>query len=808
MTASKTTPAVRCLHRLLRNQRTQGLQDHRLLERFLCANDENAFAMLVKRHGPLVLGVCRRVLHNEHDAQDAFQATFLVLARRARSIRKHGSVASWLHGVARRVAHKAQSRDASRHRREQHAARQRVDVSPGLDEMTWRELRGVLDAELGRLPENLRAPLVLCYFEGLTRDEAARQLHLSPRTLKARLECARERLRRRLTRRGLTLPAALLTAMLAQTSASAMPAGLIPLTVQAAIGSVAVRQAVTALVLAVLRESLLAKIKLTVATLCLLAAIGTGMVACHSPPANADAAPATPPPARQARKQPAAEPAPARPRTIDNATVARTDDGIVRGLEWIVRQQINSAPGSAAAARTRPSHWSFPGSKYDAAATALALLPLLEAGHTHKTRDALHPYLRNVEGGLNYLLRVQQADGRFAESMYSHALATMALCEAYRRTTDPALKVPAQHALDFIVNAQHGGGGWRYAPNQPGDTSVTSWHILALSYGKRAGLNVPAEVLKRADSFLDQVVSADGTGYGYTPGAAATPAMTAAGFMCRLELATAPKDLDGWAGKVRQTPPGPGCFFQFFATRTLHKRGGADWEAWSAALRKQLLQKQDSDGSWSADGDPFGPAVGRLLITALAVHNLQSCARGDPPLTLPSRTLKSDELAPLYAALGSDDFVKARHALQRLLAAPGQTVPFLAKTLGPAKAAAPEKIDRLIADLNTDDFAVRQKASAELEKLGDQTHAALRRALAGNPTLEARRRIERVMEATADEDAKPERRQVLRALDILAQLGTHQAREVLRSVATGPPHARVTEAAKEALKRVEKTGQP
>src|SRR5262249_17481263 len=151
--------------------------------------------------GPLVLGVCRRVLHNWHDAEDAFQATFLTLARKAASISKQDSVGGWLHQVAYNLALKAKAHAATRQAR-QRQAQNRPPDDP-LTELTGRELLAVLDEELQQLPERYRAPLVLCYLEGRTRDEAARQLGWSLGTLKRRLEQARARLRGRLERRGL-----------------------------------------------------------------------------------------------------------------------------------------------------------------------------------------------------------------------------------------------------------------------------------------------------------------------------------------------------------------------------------------------------------------------------------------------------------------------------------------------------------------------------------------------------------------------------------------------------------------------------
>src|SRR6267378_6805945 len=165
---------------------TAGRTDRQLLEDFADRGAEAAFAELVERHGRLVLSVCRRILHHEHDAEDAFQATFLVLARKAGSIRWQESVSRWLHAVAYRVAHKAR---ASLQRRRWHERRAgqlaRAQETPDL---TWRELRPVLDKELQRLPEKYQAPVLLCCLEGKSRDEAAQLLGWSEGTVKGRLE--------------------------------------------------------------------------------------------------------------------------------------------------------------------------------------------------------------------------------------------------------------------------------------------------------------------------------------------------------------------------------------------------------------------------------------------------------------------------------------------------------------------------------------------------------------------------------------------------------------------------------------------
>jgi RNA polymerase sigma factor (sigma-70 family) len=202
-----------------------GHADHDLLERFAARGDEAAFAALVRRHGPMVRGLCRRLLGDSGQADDVFQATFLVLARRPGSIRRRASVGSWLYAVARHLAHKAQRDDARRRHHERRAAEGRP--RPGGPDAGWAELLSILDEELGRLPEQARAPLLLCYLEGCTQDEAARFLGWSLGTLRRRLEWGRGLLRLRLTRRGATLSAGLFAALLAPRAATAaVPDGL------------------------------------------------------------------------------------------------------------------------------------------------------------------------------------------------------------------------------------------------------------------------------------------------------------------------------------------------------------------------------------------------------------------------------------------------------------------------------------------------------------------------------------------------------------------------------------------------------
>jgi RNA polymerase sigma factor (sigma-70 family) len=208
--------------------------DAQLLGQFLASRQEEAFAALLRRHGPAVLGVCRQVLRDPADAEDAFQATFLLLVRKAATLSEPSSVGSWLHGTAYRLAVQLRRQASRRREREARGPQRPAPAEPG-HEAAWRELQAVLVEELARLPEKYRAPLVLCYLEGKTQEEAARQLSWPLGTVRGRVARARDLLRSRLARRGLALSPALLGIVLAaHTTEAAVPAPLAAATLRAA----------------------------------------------------------------------------------------------------------------------------------------------------------------------------------------------------------------------------------------------------------------------------------------------------------------------------------------------------------------------------------------------------------------------------------------------------------------------------------------------------------------------------------------------------------------------------------------------
>jgi RNA polymerase sigma factor (sigma-70 family) len=282
MGAGRLSTVVRHVHGALSVCQVESLGDRQLLELFLTDRDMGAFEALVRRHGPTVLGVCRRVLGEEHDAEDAFQATFLVLSRKAASIRQQEALGPWLYGVARRTARKARALAARRRSRERQVPN--IPHPEVFDDWPADDTRRLLDEELDRLPDNYRAAVMLCDLQGLGRPQAAQQLGWREGTLSSRLARGRALLRRRLTRRGIT-PAVTVGAALGQFPK--VHTGLISSTVKAvaafaagpAAGAVAAN--ILALTEGVSRAMMLSKLRILIGIAC-VAALGVALSALHA----------------------------------------------------------------------------------------------------------------------------------------------------------------------------------------------------------------------------------------------------------------------------------------------------------------------------------------------------------------------------------------------------------------------------------------------------------------------------------------------------------------------------------------------
>ncbi len=301
---------------------------------------------------------------------------------------------------------------------------------------------------------------------------------------------------------------------------------------------------------------------------------------------------------------------------------------VVRGLKWLIRQQSPDGKWMLDGA------FKDKGSNNDTAGTAFGLLPLLAAGKTHKPAPD-NPYDKPVEKALAFLIRRQnKKNGDLGGGMYSHGLASIALCEAYGLTQDPNLRRPAQMAINYIVFAQHEGGGWRYGPNQAGDTSVTGWQIMAIKSGQMAGLDVPEVTVRKAISYLNSCADSS-EGYGYT-GPGATRTMSAVGLLCRQYMQNwGPQNLRMIKGVDNHLKPSPpttaskDIYFYYYATQVMHHFGGEAWKDWNVKMRESLVKTQESNqsspnfGSWSSEGDAHGKSGGRLMITSMNLLTLE-----------------------------------------------------------------------------------------------------------------------------------------------------------------------------------------
>jgi RNA polymerase sigma factor (sigma-70 family) len=301
MATGHVHPLLCHLRRLAASQTNSSTTDAELLERFVSRRDEVAFTGLLSRHGPMIWSVCRRILADVHRAEDAFQATFLVLVRKAGAVGRREHVASWLYGVALRVALDSRAQAARRSQRER--AMPEVPTMEHAEATPRCDLRVLLDEEVHRLPTQYRTPILLCYYQGKTNAEAAAELGWAEGTVFSRLARARDYLRKRLQRRGLALASGALTATLAQqASAASLPPGLLQATLHAALSTAtagaasagAVSPPVAALAEGVLKAMFLRKlytgVALVVTTLLLASSAGLVHRATAKPPIQAQAA--------------------------------------------------------------------------------------------------------------------------------------------------------------------------------------------------------------------------------------------------------------------------------------------------------------------------------------------------------------------------------------------------------------------------------------------------------------------------------------------------------------------------------------
>ena len=506
------------------------------------AAGEAAFAALVQRHGPMVLDVCRQLLGDLHHAEDAFQAVFLVLARKAGAIRDPDLLGTWLHGVAVRTARKSRGHLARLRRYEESNSMNRAASGPiAMVETTVesveesaiaREQAAALHEEIDRLPRSFRLPILLCYFEGLGLDEAARRLHWPAGTVRSRLARARDKLRRGLTGRGAVLPAAIAAGLSPKPAAAAVTSALCATTTTAAVRFAAgqsVSTTVSALAREVLRSMLLYKLGLAALTVLALATTagvgflgyslamggGSGAGKAVTVRTQVEETGKSPPPSSQ-RSSPAPGAVQTGPVRANDRPLSpwgeKVNRSIREGVRYLQQQQ-------------RPDgFWPDVEGEAKSGTTSLVTLALLAAGEK--------PDSPTIRKALEFLRRFRPDDLR---DTYSIGLQTMVFATAH--IEHDKLRVIAN--VNWLERAQIKPGdpvvwpgSWGYTESKRtrnGDNSNTQYALMGLHAGSEARIPVKPEVWDLARDYWTRCQKKDGS-WSYTPDSpAATASMTCAG---------------------------------------------------------------------------------------------------------------------------------------------------------------------------------------------------------------------------------------------------------------------------------------
>jgi hypothetical protein len=314
-----------------------------------------------------------------------------------------------------------------------------------------------------------------------------------------------------------------------------------------------------------------------------------------------------------------------------------TELAVVGGLDWLKKYQLPNGSWSL-----EGPYKSGGAQENRVAATAMALLAFQGHGSTHLSG----PYKEQVAGGWNFLLKLQDESGGFTRrdvplhhTLYSQAQVSIGICELYGMTKDARLRAPAQKAIDYAVKYQDREGGWRYAPGQDSDISVTGWFLMMFQAGRIAGLEVPPKTLGRINDYLDQCSRDGGAQYGYRSGVASKISTTAIGLLGRFYLGWKHNDprINRGVQIVSANPISYGkqdVYYWHYATQVMHHIGGKAWIDWNRVMRQVVPEDQikagEERGSWSPSGDQWGQHGGRLYTTCMSIYMLEVYYRNRP----------------------------------------------------------------------------------------------------------------------------------------------------------------------------------
>jgi RNA polymerase sigma factor (sigma-70 family) len=850
---------LRQIRRLVPRDAGTSLGDGQLLERFVSRQDQAAFTQLLARHGGQVWGVCRRVLGNEHDAEDAFQATFLALALKAPSLTRLPTLAGWLHGAAYRSGLQLR-RTAARRRAREHQAMTMAPRKAQGEVASW-ELQAALDEEVQRLPDKYRAPFVLCCLEGKRRDEAARQLGCKEGTLSSRLAKARKRLRGRLGRRGLTL-AGLLGAAAPPAARATVPAALATQTAQAALRVVAGQAALAGFVstdvaIAVREASqavVLGKLKAALAVLLAFGALG-GAALLTQRRAGVPHPPEAEPVAGSAWEVRHADPR--RPGAVELTRAAGVPAARKPAL-------VAAAPAGAAQAQTvavesnTPLTVAFSPAGNLAAAGGLGKKILIWDAQTGQLFRALAS-----PGGVTRRSVVFSPDGRVLAAggddravhvwdvqtgkrlwtLRDHAgwVLSVAFSPDGRRLAASSMKQGqgSESGSDIrLWDMRDGKLKWTRT-TQAGVAQTIAFspdgRTLASAQGGMIRLRDPrtGAVKRSLVPWRGQVLylafapdgrTLAGGGGRWVPVGGGTRMISEAHLwdMPSGKLRRTITDIRPWLRCVAFAPDGKvlatgssGPIKQTGALSTVT----SELRLWDAQTGQRMQTVPGALGDvssivFSPDGRAILSCDNKEVVLTEALTGLRRATlmtvtwgpATDNPVPRPRGKgqvgrLSSTELEQLWRDLADADAGRAYRAIGALVAAPRQAVPLLAGRVQPAEAADAARVARLLADLDSKRFAERERAARALEKLADSVEEPLRRALSGGPSAEVRRRVQAVLDKL-DVSHNPELLRRLRAVEVLEHVGTADARAALRAIARGAATARLTREAKASLERL------